>query len=220
MLKNRYYRLSLNDDKGKNYLLRVKKDFYTEGVSVDEDKLLQGYFYFKDYMSLSILDNNDLEAKIWEHKGIVGSIEEGVAYGGLDEEFISYKCSSKIDVNLEEITDKELIGKIDFLIRSSIRNLSPNNRQIYDFFNQRRKQYFQEFKSDITSPIYNVDGTEYIEIDDPKLDFTREDLKEIGQYLQSLNQKQIVNGRDENGKKIRKRAIKNKNKPKMLIKNK
>ncbi len=51
----------------------------------------------------------------------------------------------------------------------------------------------------------------YIEIDDPKLDFTREDLKEIGQYLQSLNQKQIVKRKDENRKKIRKRIIKNKN---------
>ena len=119
---------------------------------------------------------------------------------------MSYGCSNKINVKLENITDKELIGKIDFLIGNTIRNL--NNRKIYDFFNQRRKQHFQEFKLDITTPIYNVDGTAYIEILDPKLDFTREDLKEIGQYLQSLNQKQIVNGKDENGKKIRKRTIK------------
>ena len=198
MLKNRYYCLILNDDIEKRFLLRVKKDFYTEGISVDEDKLLQGYFYFNGYICLNILDNNDLEAKIWEHKGIVGSIEDGVSHAALDEELESYGRSSKMNVKLEEIADKELIGKIDFLIRSSIRNLSPNNRQIYDFFNQRRKQYFQEFKSDIT----------YIEIDDPKLNFTREDLKEIGQYLQSLNQKQIVNGKDENGKKIRKRTHK------------
>ena len=218
MLKNRYYCLILNDDIEKRFLLRVKKDFYTEGISVDEDKLLQGYFYFNGYICLNILDNNDLEAKIWEHKGIVGSIEDGVSYAALDEELESYGRSSKMSVKLEEITDEELIGKIDFLIRSTIRSLSPNNRQIYDFFNQRRKQHFQEFKSDITSPIYNVDGTAYIEIDDPELDFTREDLKEIGQYLQSLNQKQIVNGKDENGKKIRKRAIKNKNRSKMLIK--
>ena len=208
MLKNRYYCLSLNSDKEKRLLLRVKKDFYTEGISMDEDKLLQGYFYFNNYICLNILDNNDLEAKIWEHKGIVGTIEEGVSYVRLDEELVSYGCSNKIDVRLEKITDKELIGKIDFLIRNTIRNLSLNNREIYNFFNQRRKQHFQEFKSDITTPIYNVDGTSYIEIDDPKLDFTREDLKEIAQYLQSLNQKQIVNGKDENGKKIRKRTIK------------
>ncbi len=211
MLKNRYYCLSLNSDKEKKFLLRVKKDFYTEGISVDEDKLLQGYFYFNNYICLNILDNNDLETKIWEHKGIVGTIEEGVSYARLDEELVSYGCSNKIDVKLEKITDKDLIGKIDFLIRNTIRNLSLNNREIYDFFNQRRKQYFQEFKSDITTPIYHVDGTAYIEIDDPKLDFTREDLKEIAQYLQSLHQQQIVNGKDKNGKKIRKRIIKSKN---------
>lgn len=208
MLKNRYYCLSLNDDKEKKFLLRVKKDFYTEGISLDEDKLLQGYFYFNNYICLNILDNNDLEAKIWEHKGIVGSIEEGASYARLDEELVSYGCSNNMNVKLEKITDKELIGKIDFLIRNTIRNLSSNNSQIYNYFNQRRKQHFQEFKSDITTPIYNVDGTAYIEIDDSKLDFTREDLKEIGQYLQSLNQKQIINGKDENGKKIRKRIIK------------
>ena len=210
MLKNRYYCLSLNDDEEKTFLIRVKKDFYTEGIIVDEDKLLQGYFYFYHFIFLNMLDNNDSKATIYEHKGIVGSIEEGFSYARLDEEFVSYNCSSEMNVNIEEITDKELIGKIDFLIRSTIRNLSSNNRQIYDFFNQRRKQHFQDLKEDITSPIYNVDSTAYIEIDDPELDFTREDLKEVGQYLQSLNQKEIVKGRDENGKKIRKRGTKNK----------
>lgn len=216
MLKNRYFCLNLNSNKSKKFLIRVKKDFYTEGVSVDEDKLLQGYFYFYNFICLNILDNNDLTSTIFEHKGIDGSIEKGVSYVILDEEFVSYDCSSEMEVNLEEITDKELIGKVDFLIRSTIRNLGSNNRQIYDFFNQRRMQHFRELKSDMTSPIYNVDGTAYIEIDDPEIDFTREDLKEIGQYLQSLNQKQIVKGKDENGKKIRKRTLVKKNNKKRI----
>ena len=123
MLKNRYYCLSLNDDEEKTFLIRVKKDFYTEGVIVDEDKILQGYFYFYRFIFLNMLDNNDSKATIYEHKGIVGSVEEGFSYARLDEEFVSYNCSSEMNVNLEEITDKELIGKIDFLIRSTIKNL-------------------------------------------------------------------------------------------------
>ena len=68
MLKNRYYCLSLNSDKEKKFLLIVKKDFYTEGIGVNEDKLLQGNFYFNNYICLNILDNNDLEAKIRNKK--------------------------------------------------------------------------------------------------------------------------------------------------------
>ncbi len=83
--------------------------------------------------------------------------------------------------------------------------MSSNNRQIYDFFNQRRQIHYKELKSEAISPIHNLDGTVYIAINDPQFDFTREDLSEIGQYLQSLNQKQIVKGRDENGKKIRRK---------------
>lgn len=40
MLKNRYYRLTLNDTENNIILIRVKKDFYTEGVFVNSDKII------------------------------------------------------------------------------------------------------------------------------------------------------------------------------------
>ncbi len=205
MLKNRYYCVNLKSEKERTFLIRVKKDFYTEGIIVNEDTILQGYFDFYRFIYLNILDSGDLKSRIDNHKGIIGDFEEGLAYTYLDEDLISYDSSDKIDANLVEIADKELIDKIDFLIRSGVRNLSSNNRQIYDFFNQRRQIHYKELKSEAISPIHNLDGTEYIAINDPQFDFTREDLSEIGQYLQSLNQKQIVKGRDENGKKIRRK---------------
>ena len=54
MLKNRYYKIILNSKK--EIIIRVKKDFYTEGIIINENKLLQGYFdfYYSIYLNINI----------------------------------------------------------------------------------------------------------------------------------------------------------------------
>ena len=43
MIKNRYYKITLNDEENTTILMRIKKDFYTEGFIVDKPGLLQCY---------------------------------------------------------------------------------------------------------------------------------------------------------------------------------
>ena len=192
MLKNRYYKIILKYKK--EIIIRVKKDFYTEGIIINENKLLQGYFDFYYSIYLNILDNNDTKSKIDYHQGIIGYLNE-LSYTYLDEnleEALILHNSNKIKANFVEIINKELMKNIDFLIRNNIRKLNLNNKQIYDYFNERRLSHYKNLKSEITTPIYNIDGTKYIAIDDNKLNFTRENLLEIEQYLQSLNKEQII----------------------------
>lgn len=206
MLKNRYFKIILKNNEESELLIRVKKDFYTEGVFVNNDKLLQGYFDFYNYIYLNILDNNDLESTIAAHKGIVGNFTNGLSYVGLDEEFIEYQPSKKITADLTEINDEELINKMDLLIRNSVRNLTQKNKSIYNYFHNKRMLHYKELKESATNPIYCQNGDEYIIIDDDNIDFTRADLIEIKKYLETLNPpKKLIKGRDETGKKIRKK---------------
>lgn len=203
MLKNRYYSFTIGDDQ---FFIRVKKDFYTEGISINDNRILQGYFDFYNYICLNILDNNDLDAKIDNHKGIKGFLKKGLSFVWLDEEFIEYQPSDKIPACIKEIEEDETINKIDFLIRTNIRKLSQNNKQIYDFFNNQRMRHYNEIKEEATAQIHLLNGGVYIPIDDPELNFTREDLEEIKKYLETLNQsKKLIKGRDEKGKKVRKK---------------
>lgn len=210
MLKNRYFTIELGNKEKTTYFLRVKKDFYVEGIVTNGTELLQGYFYLYKNIQLNILDNKDTTSTICEHKGIIGKINEGVSLTGLDEDFISYGRGEKIPISIEEIDENsELIRKLDYLLRNAIKNLSPNNKSIYDYFASKRLSFFKELKSEANSPIHSIDGRTYVAVDDPKSGITREDLKEIEAYLLSLaTNKQSPKGKDETGKKLRKRKSK------------
>lgn len=212
MLKNRYFSIQLENEEKTTYLLRVKKDFYTEGINQKGEEILQGYFYVYKNLLLNILSNEDLNSSIGEHKGVFGNISSGLSFGGLDEELISYGPRDKIPILIEEIDqNSEMAKKLDFLLRNGIKKLSPNNKKIYDYFNLRRMATFKEFKSEVTLPLCLCDGKggEYIAIDDPSFGITRDDLKEIEMYLESLTpQQNIPKGRDESGKKLRKKKTK------------
>lgn len=210
MLKNRYFSIQLLNEEKTTYLIRVKKDFYAEGINTKSEEILQGYFYIYKNIVLNILSNEDLTSTIGEHKGISGNISTGLSFVGIDEELMTYSNSNKIPVIIEEIEENsELVKKLDFLLRKGIRNLSPNNKTIYDYFNSRRIETFKELKSEITTPIHRINSGEYIAIDDPSFGITREDLKEIEEYLKSLSQpSQSQRGRDESGKKLRKKRKK------------
>ncbi len=207
MLKNRYFSIQLENDEKTTYLLRVKKDFYTEGINTQGEEILQGYFYLYKNINLNILDSKDETSTICSHHGMTGDNKSGISFVTLDEELISYGIGNKILFLMEEIDEKsELAKKIDYLLRNSIKGLSSNNKKIYDYFATRRMSFFRDFKSEATTPIYQVGGEEYVVVDDQASGITRDDLGEIEKYLESITQPQpISKGKDESGKKLRKR---------------
>ena len=209
MIKNRYYKITLNDEENTTILMRVKKDFYTEGFIVDKPGLLQGYYDF--YISLRLWILTDTDESIYEHLGFVKNDDEKIAYAMLDEELINYGTIESFSYTKEEITDTKEISNINYLIRNKVKELNNNNQTMYQFLLNKRREHFDELQSELTEPIYNTKGGSYIPIEDPSFPYTREDLQEIKAYLQSLNEPyRPIKGRDEFGNRIRTKKKKNK----------
>lgn len=209
MIKNRYYKITLNDEENTTILMRVKKDFYTEGFIVDKPGLLQGYYDF--YISLRLWILTDTDESIYEHYGFVKNKDENIAYAMLDEELMNYGTIESFSYTEEEITDTKEISNINYLIRNKVKELNNNNQTMYQFLLNKRREHFDEVKSELTEPIYNTKGGSYIPIEDPSFPYTREDLQEIKAYLQSLNELyRPIKGRDEFENRIRTKKKKNK----------
>ena len=202
MIKNRYYKITLNDEENTTILMRVKKDFYTEGFIVDKPGLLQGYYDF--YISLRLCILTDTDESIYEHYGFVKNKDENIAYAMLDEELMNYGTIESFSYTEEEITDTKEISNINYLIRNKVKELNNSNQTMYQFLLNKRREHFDELKSELTEPIHNTKGGSYIPIEDPSFPHTREDLQEIKAYLQSLNEPyRPIKGRDEFGNRIR-----------------
>lgn len=209
MLKNKYYKITLNDEENTTILMRIKKDFYTEGFLVDKPGLLQGYYDF--YISLRLWILTDTDESIYEHYGFVKNDDEKIAYAMLDEELINYGKIDSFSYTEEEITDTKEISNINYLIRNKVKELNHNNQTMYQFLLNKRREHFDELQSELTEPIYNTKGGSYIPIEDPSFPYTREDLQEIKAYLQSLSELyHPIKGRDEFGNRIRTKKKKNK----------
>ena len=209
MIKNKYYKITLNDEENTTLLMRVRKDFYTEGFIVDKPGLLQGYYDF--YIALRLCILTDTDESIFEHYGFVKNRDEDIAYAMLDEELINYGKIDSFSYTEEEITDTKEISNINYSIRNKVKELNNNNQTMYQFMLKRRQGHFNELKSELTEPIYNTKGGSYIPIEDPSFPYTREDLQEIKAYLQSLNEPyRPIKGRDEFGNRIRTKKKKNK----------
>lgn len=209
MLKNKYYKITLTDEKNTTILMRIKKDFYTEGFLVDKPGLLQGYYDF--YTSLRLWILTDTDESIYEHFGFVKNDDEKIAYAMLDEELINYGKIDSFSYTEEEITDTKEISNINYSIRNKVKELNNNNQTMYQFLLNKRREHFDELQSELTEPIYNTKGGSYIPIEDPSFPYTREDLQEIKTYLQSLNEPyRPIKGRDEFGNRIRTKKKKNK----------
>lgn len=209
MIKNRYYKITLNDKENTTILMRVKKDFYTEGFIVDKPGLLQGYYDF--YIALRLCILTDTDESIYEHFGFVKNKDENIAYAMLDEELMNYGKIESFSYTEEEITDTKEISNINYLIRNKVKELNNNNQTMYQFLLNKRREHFDELKSELTEPIHNTKGGSYIPIEDPSFPHTREDLQEIKAYLQSLNEPyRPIKGRDEFGNRIRTKKKKNK----------
>lgn len=202
MIKNKYYKITLNDEENTTLLMRVRKDFYTEGFIVDKPGLLQGYYDF--YIALRLCILTDTDESIFEHYGFVKNRDEDIAYAMLDEELINYGKIDSFSYIEEEITDTKEISNINYLIRNKVKELNNNNQTMYQFMLKRRQGHFNELKGELTEPIYDTKGGSYIPIEDPSFPYTREELQEIKTYLKSLKEPSLpIKGRDENGKKIR-----------------
>ena len=209
MIKNRYYKITLNDEENTTILMRVKKDFYTEGFIVDKPGLLQGYYDF--YIALRLCILTDTDESIYEHFGFVKNKDENMSYAMLDEELMNYDKKESFSYTEEEITDTKEISNINYLIRNKVKELNNSNQTMYQFLLNKRREHFDELKSELTEPIYNTKGGSYIPIEDPSFPYTREDLQEIKAYLQSLNEPyRPIKGRDEFGNRIRTKKKKNK----------
>lgn len=209
MIKNRYYKVTLNDEENTTILMRIKKDFYTEGFIVDKPGLLQGYYDF--YISLRLWILTDTDESIYEHLGFVKNDDEKIAYAMLDEELINYGKIDSFSYTEEEITDTKEISNINYLIRNKVKELNHNNQTMYQFLLNKRREHFDELQSELTEPIYNTKGGSYIPIEDPSFPYTREDLQEIKTYLQSLSELyHPIKGKDEFGNRIRTKKKKNK----------
>lgn len=209
MIKNKYYKITLNDEENTTLLMRVRKDFYTEGFIVDKPGLLQGYYDF--YIALRLCILTDTDESIFEHYGFVKNRDEDIAYAMLDEELINYGKIDSFSYTEEEITDTKEISNINYSIRNKVKELNNNNQTMYQFMLKRRQGHFNELKGDLTEPIYNTKGGSYIPIEDPSFPYTREDLQEIKTYLQSLSELyHPIKGKDEFGNRIRTKKKKNK----------
>ena len=209
MIKNKYYKITLNDEENTTLLMRVRKDFYTEGFIVDKPGLLQGYYDF--YIALRLCILTDTDESIFEHYGFVKNRDEDIAYAMLDEEIINYGKIDSFSYTEEEITDTKEISNINYSIRNKVKELNNNNQTMYQFMLKRRQGHFNELKGDLTEPIYNTKGGSYIPIEDPSFPYTREDLQEIKTYLQSLSELyHPIKGKDEFGNRIRTKKKKNK----------
>ena len=209
MIKNKYYKITLNDEENTTLLMRVRKDFYTEGFIVDKPGVLQGYYDF--YIALRLCILTDTDESIFEHYGFVKNRDEDIAYAMLDEELINYGKIDSFSYTEEEITDTKEISNINYSIRNKVKELNNNNQTMYQFMLKRRQGHFNELKGDLTEPIYNTKGGSYIPIEDPSFPYTREDLQEIKTYLQSLSELyHPIKGKDEFGNRIRTKKKKNK----------
>ena len=151
---------------------------------------------------LNIYDNSK-ENTIYYHKGIYGYIEKGISFVTLDEELIKYKPVENISINVTPVEDENLIKEINYQIRSGIRNLCDNEKEIYNYFASRRMEHYRNLREGLTQPIYLQNGEEYYSINSK--DISLEDLAEIKKYISELYKVVPDKKKNENGKKLRKR---------------
>lgn len=201
MLKNRYYIVVINDETNSKLYLRTKIDLYTEGVSLYDGLILQGY-----NLKLRVYKNNGK----YELNGISlsnGKVTES-EYLDLDEMGIFSSKETDYTYTIAEVTSEEEIKKINSIINNSIRNFVGEEKTIFDTVRNNRPKSFKYFKEFLFSPMCKIGVGEYIPFDQSGL--TMEEFHQMEDYVKSLNNHHEVKqkGRDSNGNKIRKRKRK------------
>jgi len=207
-IKNRYY--IITKDNMPYAYISVKKDFYVEGVLVENKSLLSGYFQFYDTFKAFILDNS---MQSFEHylDGICISPDNRKNYFDINGKIIhdnynlydasmdeycdvleKFKKSTNIQFKL--IEDEQLIKDINYLIRSGIRNLNDVYMFYYNSLKNHRYGNLKEL-------IYDL---EYVNIDETGIKVFEETIIDLKEYLKNLDVNKVTKI-NSSQKKIRKK---------------
>ncbi len=188
-LKNRYY--IINKDHKPYAYIRVKKDFYTEGILIENKSVLLGYFQFYDSFKAFVLDNSRdcFEKYLYgifisneNNKNIlnldVGNEKYRLYQVDMDEYFDVLKREEIADgLQIKLIEDKDIIKDIDYLIRNSIRNLNSIFKSYYDYLKNHRYGNLKELIGDLNYYLENDGNNEILE----------DLIFELKEYLDVLN---------------------------------
>lgn len=215
IIKNRYY-IVLKDNQPYAYI-SVKKDFYAEGILLEDKTVLSGYFEFYDTFKAFILDNSmqtiehPIESiclsavnqkKTYDISGIIAADNYTLYDANMDEYcYIYNKTEKEYNLQIQLIEDEAVIKNINFLIRESIRNLNP----IYMFcYNSLKNHRYNNLKSLISDLEYF-----YKNKDDTAINI--ETINDLKQYLKLL---ETVDKSEEIKQNKRRKQRKNKQKKK------
>ncbi|MBE6159782.1 MAG: hypothetical protein E7157_01905 [Lactobacillales bacterium] len=208
-IKNRYFEI-IKDNNIYAYI-SVKKDFYVEGILVEDKYVLSGYFPFYNKFNAFILDNSmqsfehyldgiciiPNETKKFDITGKIICDSYTLYDAEMDEYcYVIEKKEKSSNLQIKLIEDEELIKDINYLIRSNIRNLNSVYMFYYNSLKNHRYGNLKELISDLKW-FYEEDGDTSISLD------TIEDLKI---YLNTLDRETT---KEENQKKIEKSKRKN-----------
>lgn len=214
IIKNRYYVIT-KDNETYAYI-SVKKDFYVEGVLGDNKAILSGYFPFYRTFKAFILDNS---MQSFEHylEGICISTNDRKNYFDISGEIICENytlydasmdeyCSvlekkeKSSNMQIKLIEDEQLIKEINYLIRSSIRNLNS----VYMFYyNSLKNHRYGNLKELIHYDLENVN------IDENGKKISNETIEDLKEYLKTLsNDKEIKENDCQKNIKKKKRVKK------------
>lgn len=209
VIKNKCY-LIKKDGRPYGYI-NVKKDFYAEGILIDDKSILSGYFYLYDELKTFILskDINKLGQKISamaviptnKNKDInfSGNINYDIVYQMFDVEMDEYcfmsnkqEIESKIEIKL--INDDQTIKDINYLIRTGIKDMNETCKYYYNYLKQHRYGNLKEMIKDLK--IYSVE--ENIDLENV--------ISDLKIYLDSLTPKrENEQPFNQSKKKIRRR---------------
>ena len=220
ILKNRYY-LVTKDDKPYAYF-SVKKDFYTEGYLVNEKTVLVGYFNGYKSFDVHTIDNlnnspeNHLNGlsivpkkstNLFSVDGEILSSDYRLYRANLDE-YCNHMLGEEIDceIQIKRIDDLEIIQDINYLIRSSLRELTGVPKQYYEMLKKHRYGNLKEALSGLKS-ISEI-GMDSL-IPDSVISDLELFLKELNPNFSKVNSSCEKNNRKK--QKVNKKKIKRKN---------
>lgn len=188
VLKNRYYLITKNDEPFA--YLSVKKDFYSEGILLENKAILVGYFNWyssldahvigisndRNYLNgLSIIPKSD--SHVFSVNGDIMSSNYCLYKANIDEYCNhSFKEEISCDIQIKKLSEETIIRDIDYLIRSSIRNLNDIYKQYYDMLKRHRYGNLKEV----------LNGIRVIFDDGKDLGLSDSVIKDLEMYLKTL----------------------------------
>lgn len=203
VVKNKCYLIE-KDDRTYAYI-SVKKDFYIEGICIEEKNIISGYFPFYTELKAFIL-SNDLEkygqqlnaitivpSKRSNSLNINGNIDSGVNYklydAKMDEYFyVSSKKEITSNIRIKLIKEEQTIKDINYLIRTGVKSMNDTCKYYYNILKQHRygnlkelihelKLYSEEKKIDLEYMISDLTG--YLDILSPKKEISQVASKKV-----------------------------------------